>query len=118
MTARQWKIKIKKVCKAAGTYQEYFDPVIDTLAAIMEIRDRAQEHYFRTGGNPVVAHKNKSGSTNLVKNPVLAVALDCDAQALAYWRDLGLTPAGYKKLNGALSTGGNAFEGLLGSIEI
>ena len=118
MTAKQWKTKIKKICKAAGTYQTYFDPVIDTLASIMEIRDRAQQKYIDSGANPVITHRNKAGSTNLVKNPLLAVALDCDAQALAYWRDLGLTPAGYKKLNGSISTGGNAFEGLLGSIEV
>ena len=24
--------------------------------------------------------------------------MDCNAQALAYWRDLGLTPAGLKRL--------------------
>ena len=27
--------------------------------------------------------------------------MDLDTQALAYWRDLGLTPAGLKKINEA-----------------
>ena len=34
-----------------------------------------------------------------MKNPMLVLELDLNAQALAYWRDLGLTPAGLKKLN-------------------
>lgn len=118
MTARQWKNKIKKACEDAGTYRTYYDHVIDTLAAIMETRDRAQEQYIKLGAKPVVGHTNKNGSTNLVKNPTLVVALDCNAQALAYWRDLGLTPAGFKKLNGTTPAAGNAFEGLLGGIEL
>ena len=30
---------------------------------------------------------------------MLVMEMDLNAQALAYWRDLGLTPAGLKKLN-------------------
>lgn len=98
MTKRQWKNQIKKACEAAGTYQEFFDCVIDTLAGILETRDRAQEKFSESGCNPVVEHTNKGGATNVVKNPALVVIMDCDAQALAYWRDLGLTPMGLKRL--------------------
>lgn len=83
---------------AAGTYQKYYDHVIETLASIMETRDLAQEKFEASGGNPIVAHTNKAGATNIVKNPALCVVMDCNTQALAYWRDLGLTPAGMKKL--------------------
>ena len=48
--------------------------------------------------NPVLMHTNKGGATNMTKNPALVVIMDCNAQALAYWRDLGLTPAGLKRL--------------------
>ena len=99
MKKQSWKKKIKAACEAAGTYQPYFDSVINTLAGIMEMRDDAQEKFEKSGGNTVVQFTNKAGATNLVKNPMLVVVLDCNAQALAYWRDLGLTPKGLKALD-------------------
>ena len=36
----------------------------------------------------------------MVKNPLLAVWDDLNKTALAYWRELGLTPAAYKKISG------------------
>ncbi len=98
MTKQRWKNKIKKACVAAGTYQSYFDTVIETLAGILETRDKAQEKFEADGGEPVVVHTNKAGAENIVKNPALVVVMDCNAQALAYWRDLGLTPMGLKRL--------------------
>lgn len=98
MTQKQWKDRIKKACTEAGTYQSFFDDVIDTLAGIMATRDNAAEKYEASGMAPVIKHTNKSGATNIVKNPALVVLMDCDTQALAYWRDLGLTPAGLKRL--------------------
>lgn len=87
---------IIKNCEAAGTFRDCFMPVIETLSGILEIRDDALKRY---GGDPVVEHTNKGGATNTVKNPALVAILDCNTQALAYWRDLGLTPAGLKRLN-------------------
>ena len=98
MTKTRWKNKIKKACREAGTYQPQFDYVIDTLAGIMEMRDNAQEIFESSGGNPVVKHTNKAGAANIVKNPALVVIMDCNAQALSYWRDLGLTPLVMKRL--------------------
>lgn len=99
MKKAAWKSKIKKACKDAGTYAPYFDSVIDTLAGIMETRDDAIEKYDATGRQSIVMHTNKGGNTNIVKNPALVVIDDLNRTALAYWRDLGLTPAGLKKLN-------------------
>lgn len=99
MNKTQWKKKIKDACQAAGTYQPFFDAVIDTLAGIMETRDEAAEKFAEMGGSPVVKHTNKGGATNIVKHPALVVLMDCNAQALAYWRDLGLTPAGLKRID-------------------
>ena len=98
MTKSKWKNKIKKACIEAGTYQKYFDSIIDTLAGILEIRDKAQEKFELSGGNPVVMHTNKGGATNMTTNPALVAIMDCNSQALTYWRDLGLTPAGLKRL--------------------
>lgn len=103
MEKRKWKSKIKTACKAAGTYQPFFDNVIDTLAGIMEMRDDAQEKFLETGGNTIVKYTNKSGNTNIVKNPALVVVMDCNAQALAYWNAMGLTAKSYKQMTGSLS---------------
>lgn len=99
MRKKSWKAKIKAACVEAGTYRPFFDQVIDTLAAIMENRDKVQDLYTKSGSNPVVAYTNKAGETNPVKNPMLVMLADLNTQALSYWRDLGLTPAGLKKIN-------------------
>ena len=99
MKKAQWKKKIKESCIEAGTYKTFFDSVIDTLAGIMETRDNAQQKFEALGSQTIVSHTNKGGATNIVKNPALTVLMDCNTQALNYWRDLGRTPAGYKKLN-------------------
>lgn len=99
MDKSDWKTKIEAACKDAGTYMECFDSVIDTLAGIMETRDNAQEKFEALGGQTIVTHTNRNHEKNIVKNPALTVLMDCNAQALAYWRDLGLTPAGLKKIN-------------------
>ena len=43
MTAQKWNEVIKKACKTLGTYHKAFDPVIDTLAGILEKRDDAAD---------------------------------------------------------------------------
>lgn len=102
MRKQTWKLKIKDSCIEAGTYQPFFDQVIDTLAGILEMRDNAVEKFEASGGNTIVKHTNKGGSTNIVKNPALVVIMDCNAQALAYWRELGLTSRSYKAMTGGL----------------
>lgn len=119
MTKAEWFEIIKSATEDAGTHQPFFDLVIEELAGIMETRDAAQEQYRLSGGNPVVGHTNKGGHTNLTKNPCLKVIQECNAQALAYWRDLGLTPSGFKKIQGAAAKEKETtFEELLAGIGI
>lgn len=99
MTKKQWKTKIKKSCTEAGVYQPIFDHVIDTLADILEKRDKANEQFENSGANAVISHVNKAGAKNLIKNPLLVAVNDLNSTALAYWRELGLTPAGLKKID-------------------
>ena len=115
MNKDEWKIKITQACKKAGTYREYFDSVIETLAETMEMRDDAREKYYKSGGNSIVSHTNKGGNTNIVKNPALVVIDDLNKTALAYWRDLGLTPAGLKRINDT-ALKGNSEKPTLGSV--
>lgn len=47
----------------------------------------------------IVKINTRSGEPNQAKNPALSLYMDLNTQALSYWRDLGLTPAGLKKIN-------------------
>ena len=44
-------------------------------------------------------YTNSHGATNSAKNPALMLWDELNKSALAYWRDLGLTPAGLKKID-------------------
>ena len=112
MEKKDWIRKINAACRKAGTYQPQFKYVIDTLAQIMEDRDKVHEQYVATGSHPTIIHTNKAKEQNIVKNPMLVMGLDLNAQALAYWRDLGLTPAGLKKLNADVVKDKTASDGL------
>ena len=98
MEKAHWKNKIVISCKEAGTYQTYFDDVIDTLAGILENRDRAQEQFEAMKCQPVVKHTNKGGNTNFVKNPALVIINECNAQALTFWKELGLTAKAFQQM--------------------
>lgn len=65
----------------------------------MERRDKALKQFEASGGKPVIAHTNKAGATNLERNPTLLIVSECEKTALQYWRDLGLTPSGLRKIN-------------------
>lgn len=104
MKRASWKRKIKKACEEAGTYKPFFDHVISTLAAIMEMRDEALAKFEEAGGETVIEYTNKNGSTNMVKNPAMVAVMDCNAQALAYWRELGLTSKSYRQMMGKMDT--------------
>lgn len=99
MDKEKWTAEIIKACEQSGTYQPQFLHVINTLAGIMAERDKVHDQYVATGSHPTIIHTNKAKEQNVVKNPMLVMEMDLNAQALAYWRDLGLTPAGLRKLN-------------------
>lgn len=94
-----WYNIIKNCCEQAGTYRPWFDSVISTLAAILERRDAAEDLFVLNGSQVIVEHTNKGGATNAEQNPILRLINDLNRDALAYWRDLGLTPAGLKRVN-------------------
>lgn len=99
MNKTEWKTKIEQASQDAGTYKPFFDAVIDTLAGILERRDEAEELYKSSGSKVLVKHVNKGGAANIEQNPVLRLINDLNRDALAYWRDLGLTPSGLKRIN-------------------
>lgn len=100
MTSKQWKNKIKKQLSALGQTEKAYESVIDTLSDILEQRDHVYEEYIDNGKHPVCEYTNKGGATNKTKNPLLILWDDLNKTALAYWRELGLTPSSYKKITG------------------
>ena len=100
MTATKWKNLIKRQLSALGQTEKAYDSVISTLADILEQRDAVYQEYIDAGCEPVREYTNKGGNTNLTKNPLLVLWDDLNKSALAYWRELGLTPSSYKKMTG------------------
>ena len=84
----------------SGTYEPQYIPVIATLSEILQRRDEVAEVYEKGGSSPVIQYTNKSGATNMSKNPALILWDDLNKSALAYWRELGLTPSSYRKMTG------------------
>ena len=99
MKKATWKKRIEEQMKLAGTYREHFVPVIDALAAILEERDRTREAFIAGGSEPLVEVVSDRGAVNMRKNPLLELWIALNKDALTYWRDLGLTPAGLKKID-------------------
>ena len=58
MTKKKWKSIITSCCVDAGTYEPYYDQVIDTLADILSKRDAAEKIYKAGGSQPVIVHVN------------------------------------------------------------
>lgn len=99
MKKADWKRIIKKNCESVGTFKSEFLPVINTLSDILEERDNVRKKYRAEGSQPLIEKTSDRGAVNKVKNPLLSTWEDLNRDALAYWRDLGLDPAGLKALD-------------------
>lgn len=95
MTKKKWEKTIKENMEAVGIYKISFDPVVKTLAEILEKRDAAMDSFKRSGQDMIVVYNNGSQALNAW----IKAWNDLNAQALKYWNELGLTPAGLKKLD-------------------
>ena len=98
-TELSYKKAIVKRMQAIGTYREEFLPTIERLAMLYCQRDKLEEQYAQSGGNPVIMHTNKAGATNPTKNPFLTARDEVYSQLLSHERELGLTPSALKKMN-------------------
>lgn len=96
---KEWKKYLIKCCKSNGTYKDTFLIAIDTLAMILEQRDLVHEQYVAEGSQPIVVkYSQREGKKNQAKNPLLILENDLNTQALAYLRQLGLTPVSLKQI--------------------
>lgn len=100
MSKKKWKNLINRQLSALGLQNDSYDSTVDSLSQILEQRDKTFQEFQESGGKSVIEYTNKGGSTNMTKNPLLVMWDELNKTALAYWRELGLTPSSYKKLTG------------------
>ncbi len=117
MTAKKWRLVILDQMQALDVQKTAYDPVVDTLADILMQRDKTAKEFRTSGGRSVIEYTNKGGSTNLTKNPLLVLWDDLNKSALAYWRELGLTPSSYRKLTGDRPSGKEKQSGLAAALQ-
>ena len=101
MNKTHWKKTIKQQAEGCGTYRKEFDPLINTLADILEQRDDAYDEYINTGAQKVVEVTSDRGAVNMRKNPRLQIWEDLNKQAMDFWKEMGLSPSSLKKMNEA-----------------
>lgn len=99
MNKASWKRKVNKEMRAVGTYKPSFDMTVDSLCEILAKRDKALDEFEDSGEEILVRTQTDRGAVNYKQNPLLTVWMHLNDQALTYWRELGLTPSGLKKLN-------------------
>lgn len=89
---------IKKSMKKLGIYNSEFDKSIEILNDILNDLDFARRDFKADGRQYTVEFTNKNGNTNITKNPQFQIIADLSDRALKYLNELGLTPAGLKKI--------------------
>lgn len=101
MTAAKWRAKIKQQCVDMNTFKPSFNSAIDALAKILEQRDEAQKKFKDEGSQLVFDRMSDRGAVNPAVNPLVQLIDKLNNTALAYWKELGLTPLSYKKMVGS-----------------
>ena len=99
MTSKSWIAEIKKQMSLKGVDYAGFGNVIQTLVELLEQRDKLYKQYQDEGSEVMVLYVSDRGQENMIINPLLKEWQNMNRDALVYWRELGLTPAGLKKLN-------------------
>ena len=94
----RYKKQIINKMKQVGTYNTSFMYTINTLAKVLADYEETINLYERTGRQKIVKHTNKSGATNIIKNPLYQAIEKQRDDIIAYSRELGLTPAGLKRI--------------------
>ena len=102
MNRAEWKTLIEQQIKFDPDYIPSFQTTIIILSEILEERDRVHDEYEKTGANPTIMFESDRGAKNPKPNPLLKQWNELNTTALAYLRDLGITPAGLRKLQGQL----------------
>ena len=102
MTKEEWKAILEDQIKYDHAYIPSFQTTITILSEMLAERDRVWKMYEESGAQPVVNFTSDRGAINLKQNPLQKQWQELNSTALLYLRDLGLTPAGLRKLQGQL----------------
>lgn len=102
MTKEEWKTVIEEQIKYDHDYIPSFQTTINILCELLSERDSVYQMYIDSGASPVVNFTSDRGAVNLKPNPLLRQWQDMTVTALSYLRDLGLTAAGLRKLQGQI----------------
>ena len=90
MTKSKWRFNIYEDIKNNGNYKPSFDRVIDTLAQVLEQRDKVMQEFKDRGEEYTISGR---------KNPLIVLWDDLNKTALAYFRELGLTVASLNRID-------------------
>lgn len=112
MNKTEWKQVIEDQIKFDKAYIPSFQTTITILSEILEERDRVYQTYLDSGAQPVVNFTSDRGAINLKQNPLLRQWQELNNSALAYLRDLGITPAGLRKLQGQFEKKGSNYRSM------
>lgn len=102
MNKSEWKKVIEEQIKIDHEYIPSFQTTITILSEMLEERDRVYDLYIASGAQPVVNFTSDRGAVNLKPNPLWKQWQESNVNVLSYLRDLGLTAAGLRKLQGQL----------------
>lgn len=102
MKRAEWEESIKEQIKFDADFIPSFQTTIKILAEILEERDNVYAEYQKTGARPVIEFTSDRGAVNLKPNPLLRQWQELNTSVLAYLRELGLTAAGLRKLQGQI----------------
>lgn len=102
MNKDTWIETITGALMIAPDYIPAFQITIGICAEILEERDKVHDEYIKTGARPVIEFTSDRGAVNLKPNPLLKQWQELNTTALSYLRDLGITPAGLRKLQGQI----------------
>lgn len=101
MNADKWRRKIKEQVVELGVFKTSYNSVIDSLAKVLEQRDDAMRQFNAEGRQLVVEKVSDRGAVNVSINPLVSLLDKLNNTSLAYWKELGLTPASFKKMTGS-----------------
>lgn len=97
-TEKGHREKLRRSCRAVGTYKPEFEPLIRRLAEYYTRRDQLQKMFEESGSQPMIKQR-RSGV--MIKNPILDEKDRLMKSALDIERELGLTPAALRRVNEA-----------------
>lgn len=98
-TVKGYTQKIRARMRQVGTYRPEFELTMERLAKVYMRTAEAEKQFSEEGKEILIEQETSTGSTKLVKNPLLTEIDSLNKQALEMETALGLTPAALKRVN-------------------